>query len=241
MPVAGAEPDAAGLIAALVRQQRTPGYRTRARVEIDPAQGDERHFQVLIKGRLDGSTNETLVVVMWPRDQKGRAWMIRRTEAGVVGGFRLEPGGEATPIQAGEFDEPLLGSDLGLDDFAETFWEWPEVRVVGEEKVGSAECWIVESKSAGSAVRHPRVRSWLAKEKPIAMRIEKFDASGTLRKRLTAGRVVRRDDGGWAVAEWTVESVGAGSHTRVTGSRSDRDLTLPAAEFTPEGVRKLVE
>lgn len=240
-PIAAAEPDATGLVAALVRQQRTPGYRTRARVEIEPAQGPERHYQVLIKGRRDGTTDETLVVVMWPRDDKGRAWMIRRTEAGVVGGFRLVPGQEPTPIQSGDLDEPLLGSDLGLDDFAETFWEWPEARVVGDEKIGSTDCWIVESKSADPAVRHPRIRSWLAKEKPIAMRIEKYDGSGILRKRLSAGRVVRRDDGGWAVAEWTVETVGAGSRTRVSGSRNDRDLTLPAAEFTPEGVRKLVD
>ncbi|MBL9129198.1 MAG: outer membrane lipoprotein-sorting protein [Verrucomicrobiales bacterium] len=234
-------PDARTLVAALVKSQSTSGYRTRARVAIEPAQGPERHYQVLIKGRRDAAVSETLVLVLWPREEKGRAWMIRRDAAGVVGGFRLAPGGASTPIRSEDLDEPLLGSDLGIDDFAETFWEWADASVVGEEKVGGTACWIVESRSGDPSVRHPRIRSWLAKEKSVAMRVEKYDAADVLRKRLTAGRVVRRDEGGWVAAEWTVETVGRGGQTRVTGSRSDRGLELPAVEFTPEAISKLVE
>ncbi len=73
------------------------------------------------------------------------------------------------------------------------------------------------------------------------MRIDKLDAAGAVRKRLTAGRVVHRDEGGWAVAEWTMETVASGSRTRVSATRSDRDLALPADEFSPEGVRGLIE
>jgi|GEM_PF-1128619 len=242
-PGAEEAPDARGLVSAVVRNQRTSGSKARVRLSIEPAegQGRTRSLQVLIKSRRDGWTHETLVVVMWPRDEKGRAWMIRQTDAGEVGGFRFAPPNEVTPITAAELDDPLFGSDLSVDDFAESFWEWPEQRVAGVEKVGSADCWVVESRTSDPSVRHPRIRSWLAKDRPIALRVEKSDKNGELRKRLTAGRVVRRDEGGWVVADWMVETLASGSRTRVSGSRSDRDLTLPASEFTPEGIRQLVD
>lgn len=242
-PPAAETPDARGLVSAVVRNQQTTGSKARLRLAIEPpeGQGPARSLQVLLKSRREGATQETLVMVQWPREEKGRAWMIRRTDSGEVGGFRFMPPNEVTPVTAAELEAPLFGSDLSVDDFAESFWNWPEQQVVGVEKVGSAECWVVESRTSDASVRHPRVRSWLAKDKPIALRVDKSDKNGELRKRLTAGRVVRRDEGGWVVAEWMVETVTSGSRTRVTGSRSDRDLTLPASEFSPEGVRQLLD
>ncbi len=238
---ADAKPEVGALVSAVVENQRTTGSRTRARVSIEPAKGPERSMQVLIKSRRDGATNETLVMVMWPRVEKGRAWMIRRTGSGEISGFRLIPPDSVFPVAAADLDEPLFGSDLSVDDFAESFWDWPDQRLAGEEKVGNTDCWIVDSHIGQPGARHPRIRSWLAKEKPVALRVEKFGADGVLGKRLTAGRVVRQDEGGWAVAEWTVETIGTGSRTKVSGSRSERDLALPASEFTPDGVQQLIE
>lgn len=235
------QPEARSLVSAVVQNQRTTGSRARAKLSIEPAQGPTRSLQVLIKGRLDGPTHETLIVVMWPREEKGRAWMIRRIDGGETSGFQFAPPNDVTPLTARELDSSLFDSDLSVDDFAESFWEWPDQQLVGEEKVGTTECWVVESRTTDPNVRHPRMRSWLSKDKPIALRVEKFDKVGAVQKRLTAGRVVRRDGGGWVVAEWMVETVATGSRTRVSGSRSDRDLTLPAAEFTPDGVRQLLE
>lgn len=234
-------PEARAVVSAVVRNQRSTGTRARARLSIEAKEGPTRSLQVLIKGRREGATNETLVVVMWPREQKGQAWMIRRTDAGEISGFRFAPPNEVRPVSAADLDEPLFGSDLCVDDFAESFWEWPDQRITGEEKVGNLACWVVESRTTDPSIRHPRIRSWLAKERPVAMRVEKSDREGTLRKRLTAARVVRRDDDGWSVGEWTVETVEAGSRTTVSGSRSDRDLTLPASDFTVEGVRQLID
>lgn len=242
-PPAPETPEARALVSAVVQNQRTTGSKARLRLAIEPpeGQGPARSLQVLLKSRHEGATQETLVMVQWPREEKGRAWMIRRTDTGEVGGFRFIPPNEVTPVTAVDLDAPVFGSDLGIDDFAESFWEWPEQQVVGVEKIGSAECWVVESRTSAASVRHPRVRSWLAKDKPIALRVEKSDKNGELRKRLTAGRVVRREEGGWVVAEWMVETLASGSRTRVTASRSDRGLTLPAFEFSPEGVRQLLD
>ena len=96
--VAAAEPeslpDAKALVSGVVQNQRTTGSRARAKLSIEPAQGPTRSLQVLIKGRREGATNETLVVVMWPREEKGRAWMIRRTDAGEVS---VVPTGSTAP------------------------------------------------------------------------------------------------------------------------------------------------
>ncbi len=130
-------PDAAALVSALVQSQRTSGSRTRARMSIEVDGNRDRSLQVLIKTRRDGSTNETLVVAMWPRDDKGRAWMIRRTDAGEIGGFRFTPPNEVVPVTPASLDDPLFGSDLSVEDFAESFWDWPHPRVTGSEKVGN--------------------------------------------------------------------------------------------------------
>jgi len=228
-------------IEAVIRNQRTTGLRARAKLSIEPRQGAERSVQVLIKERRDGAARETLVVSLWPREEKGKAWMLRRTEKGDLEGFRFTPPEDVAPVSAANLDERIFDSDLGVDDFAESFWEWPDVKAVGEEKVGNTVCRVVEFQTTLAGVRHPRVRAWLAKEKPVAMRVEKYDAAGALSKRMSAGRVVHREDGGWSVAEWTVETVSAGSRTRVSGSRSDRDLVIPPEEFTVEGIRKLIQ
>ncbi|MGE3311603.1 MAG: outer membrane lipoprotein-sorting protein [Limisphaerales bacterium] len=250
---AGAETpvDARALVSALVESQRTSGSRTRARISVE-REGDrdrdgdrerDRSLQVLIKTRREGATNETLVVAMWPKEEKGRAWMIRQAEAAGLGGFRFEPPNEVVPLTSADLDQPLFGSDLSVEDFVESFWDWPDPRVTGSEKVEGADCWVLELRAPdpSPSVRHPRVRLWIAKEKSVAMRIDKLDAAGAVQKRLTAGRVVRRDEGGWVVAEWTMETVASKSRTRVSATRSDRGLSLRADEFSPEGVRALVE
>ena len=241
--IKGAEPapEVSKWVEAVIRNQRTTGLRARAKLSIEPRQGAERSVQVLIKERRDGAVHETLVVSLWPREEKGRAWMLRRTAIGDIEGFRFTPPEEVTPISAANLDERLFDSDLGVDDFAESFWEWTDVKAIGEEKIGSTVCRVVEFRTVLAGVRHPRVRAWLPKEKPVPLRVEKYDVQDVLSKRMSAGRVVHREDGGWSVAEWTVETVPAGSRTRVSGSRSDRDLVIPPEEFTVEGIRKLIQ
>jgi hypothetical protein len=69
--------------------------------------------------------------------------------------------------------------------------------------------------------------------------IEKCGRSGQPLTRITVERAGKRDDGGWSPVELTIDALDSGWQTRVTFSRGERGLTLPAADFSPAAVRAL--
>ncbi len=228
----------------LVQRLRTPqessaGLRLRARLEVDlPGEENDRAVQLMIKQRQDEQIRQTLLVAMWPRNLRGEALMIERSEQADISGFRFEPPDTSTPLTEADLGDPLFGTSVRPEDLIESFRDWPRHTTVGAAAAGRRECWVVESHKDEEAP-FPAVRSCVGIKEEIPLIIERFDADGELIARIRADKLVFREDRGWLPAALTVESPLTQERASIRFTRSDRDVVYAPEEFTPEGVRAL--
>jgi len=239
LALAAAPPlDADTLVAQVVESQRTRGARIRARLAITPPRATRaKTLQLLIETRREGASREALYLVLFPAAEKGRALVIRRTADGAATGFLREPDGSITPLTEQRMGDPVLGSALTVEDLAESFMDWPSPRLAGRDAVASRSCEVVEfRRPRAGAGRSAVVRACLSPELRLPLRVESFDAGGALLKRIEADRLVRHD-GRYTVAGFTVDSA-SGGRIELDGSKAERDVEIPADDFTPEGIAR---
>jgi hypothetical protein len=226
------------LVAKVVEANRTTGFRVRAKLVVTMANPEHREVkQLLIKSRTDGQTTTTLYQILWPVESKGQSLLIERKGAS-VGGFLFEPPGTVKKLSAAMLSQPFFGSDLAIEDLAEDFWDWPSQKIVGEETLDKKLCTIVESRPPGDAASsYLVVKTWIAPELALPLRVEKYGKNRRLVRRITADRIMKVNDR-WTAANIIVDPDGGNSRTVLEGSKSERDLDLPAADFTLEAIKR---
>jgi hypothetical protein len=227
------------LIAKIEAAQKTSGFRTRARVIQNAADSkDPEVLQLLIKGRRQGDAVQTLYQVLWPKPVEGRTLVVETSADGTVSGFLFEPPGSKIPLTPELMAQPLFGTGVAVEDVAEAYWHWPLQKLAGDEMVAGHRCKILESRpGAGTTTSYSLVRSWIAPDLSLPLRVEKLGKDGRLERRFTAAKIARQGAGCWTAAVLVVDS-SDGRRTTIEGTRSDRDLTLPADQFTVEGIKR---
>ncbi len=227
------------LIARIMDAQKTSGFRTRARlIRTSAGTGAEEVTQLLIKGRREGEAAEVLYQALWPPAVRGQALVVQRRPGHAAGGFFYEPPDSRRPLTAELLARPFFGSDLSVEDLVEEFWSWPSQRVAGREALEGRACYILESRPpAGAATAYSLVKSWIAPDLALPVRIEKYFRDGRVAKRFTAERLLKQAGGRWAAARVVVSPAGGHSRTVLEGTKSERDLLLPAEQFTLEGLK----
>jgi hypothetical protein len=226
------------LVAKVIEANRTTGFRVRAKLVVTTANPEHREVkQLLIKSRTDGQTTTTLYQILWPAESKGQSLLIER-KGDSVSGFLFEPPGTVKKLSAAMLSQPFFGSDLAIEDLAEDFWDWPSQKIVGEETIDKKLCTIVESRPPGDAASsYLVVKTWIAPELALPLRVEKYGKNRRLVRRITADRIMKVNDR-WTAANIIVDPDGGNSRTVLEGSKSERDLDLPAADFTLEAIKR---
>jgi len=239
LSVWGGDPAAEALIAKVLSAQETSGFRVRARlVRGAPGADKPEVTQLLIKGRREGDTTEVLYEVLWPTAVRGRALVVRRAPGKPVTGFLFDPPDRQRPLSPDLMRQPLFGTDFSVEDVVDEFWSWPDQRRAGEEAVGGRACQVLESRPGpGAATAYSLVRSWVAPDLALPLRVEKYGKDGSLARRFTAESLMKQG-GRWVAAKVTVVPAGGRTRTLLEGTKSERDLTLPASDFTVEALRK---
>ncbi len=226
------------LVAKVVDANKTTGFRVRAKLVVTTANPEHREVkQLLIKSRTDGKTTTTLYQILWPVESKGQSLLIER-KGDSVSGFLFEPPGTVKKLSAAMLSQPFFGSDLAIEDLAEDFWDWPSQKIVGEETLDKKLCTIVESRPPGDAASsYLVVKTWIAPDLALPLRVEKYGKNRRLVRRITADRIMKVNDR-WTAANIIVDPDGGNSRTVLEGSKSERDLDLPAADFTLEAIKR---
>jgi hypothetical protein len=226
------------LVAKVVEANRTSGFRVRAKLVVTTANPEHREVrQLLIKGRTEGKTTTTLYQILWPAESKGQSLLIEK-KGDSVSGFLFEPPGTVKKLSPALLTQPFFGSDLAIEDLAEDFWDWPSQKIVGEETIDRRPCTIVESRPPGDiASSYLLVNTWIAPELALPLRVEKYGKNRRLVRRITADRIMKVNDR-WRAADIIVDPGGGNSRTVLEGSKSERDLNLPAADFTLEAIKR---
>ena len=168
----------------------------------------------------------------------GEAILLHK-EAGQAGtGSLFLPPDTIHTLASSQMTEPLFGSDLSYADMVENFFEWEHQTIVGTEMVDRVVCQIIESKP-GKRDRSPyhSVRSWVDTARLVPLRVEKYNTTGRLLRRIETTRVSTDDDHHHIPANLTVQGSRADSVTKLEGSRLKSNVTYDENEFTPAGLK----
>ncbi|MFZ0820910.1 MAG: outer membrane lipoprotein-sorting protein [Candidatus Acidiferrales bacterium] len=226
------------VIEKVIAARRTSGFRVHAKLTRSTAALDSAKDvrQLLIKSRRDGEATKTLYQVLWPTKFAGEAILIEDSGDHQVKGF-LFRNGAATPLTNQSLEGEFFGSDIHIEDAVEGFWYWPSRKSAGEETIDKRRCMIVELRPGPDTVtQYSMVKAWVAPEISLAMKIQVYGRDGKLVKTVTTDRVVKEGKL-WLAATVKVLPVVGKTQTVLEGTKSERDLQLPAADFTIEAIK----
>lgn len=235
-----AEELAADQIIAKVKDARTTaGFRIRAKLVHTQLPSEKRDArQLLIKGRRDGESITVLYQLIWPSAFAGHSLVVEKSADHKLGGFLFEQPDKVTSLTPSLVTQRFFESDFTIEDVIEGYWDWPLQKIVGEESVKGRLCKILESRpSTDTSTAYSLVKTWVATDIAMALRVETFGKDGELVKRIRVDKFVKQADNHWAAAIVTVEPADGKSRTTLEGTKSERDLDIPAEEFTLEKIK----
>ena len=212
-------PNLAGAMAAAVED----GDAT-ARVKMtSPGSGV---LQIRIKSRRSVGNTLTAYEILWPNERKGEAFILRKSGNGT---FKAA-GGTADKLGAADMSKSVFGTALAYADVIENFFRWNNQSLAGTETVGKTECVVLESRPGGQdASIYGRVRSWIDPRRMVTMRVEKYDKSGRLARRIETTQVAK-DDTGKNVPSGMRVTAGEKT-TEIDGANIRHDVTHTDADF----------
>jgi Outer membrane lipoprotein-sorting protein len=231
------------LAARLSAVRTTSSSYVRLRMEVQqPPGAPQATLQIQIKERWTKTTADVLYQVLWPKERKGEAVLLRQASGGPPTGSLLAASGKLRSLESSQLKEPLFGSDLSLADAIENFFAWRNQAIVGTEVLDDVSCPILESKPGeGDFSIYGRVRTWVDPGRLVPLRVEKYLSSGQLARRIETTRVVvAKGTGGHIPANLTVRGLRGNSVTELDGSRIRHDIAFTDREFTPEGLGEVV-
>jgi hypothetical protein len=210
---------------------------TFVRVRMETGQGEKQTFQLQIKSRISGGNADIVYQILFPKERKGEAVLLHRS-GGKFSGTLFTPLNTARPIASVQLNQPLFGSDLSYEDIIDNQFAWNQQAIVGTEVINGTACQILESKPGKDRTSsYSKVRTWVDPRRLVPLRIQKYDASGKLVRRINTTRVVL-DEGDSIPANLSVEGP-RGTTTEIDGSHIKRRVTYEDTDFTPNGLKQL--
>lgn len=203
-----------------------------ARARFKSASGEV--LQVQIKSRRGPGRSAVAYEVLWPAERKGETVILRRSGGGAPEGWIKSPSCEPKRIEPAQFMDGIFGSELAVRDTLENFFRWGNQTLAGQERIGNADCVILESRPASKdSTSYGKVRSWIDTRRMIALRVEKFDRSGRLVRRIETTQVAKDDRGRHVPAGMEVTQAGRPGMTEISGSNIRHDVRHEDSVFSP--------
>ena len=136
--------------------------------------------------------------------------------------------------------QSLMGSDLSYEDMMEDrkLADTYNAKVIGEEKIGSTNCWILELTANVSDVAYSARKLWVDTERFIPLKEELFAKSGQLLKTLEMNNI-QKIQGKWYPLTMIYKDVlkdGNGTEFKVTDIKFNQDI--PDYIFSKAALKK---
>ena len=194
-------------------------------------------LQIQIKERRTKTSSEVVYQVLYPKERKGESVLLRKIGKAPASGSIFVPTNTERPID--DLKGSLFGSDLSYEDVVDNFFAWEQQAIVGNEEVEGVKCPILESKPGkDERSMYGSVRSWIDVRRLVPLRVEKYDTSGKLLRRIDTTRVVA-DANHHIPANLSVGAARPDSVTLLDGSRIRHNVTYTDRDFTIEGLKEL--
>jgi hypothetical protein len=242
LPARAADPaalTAADLAAKLSTLREDGSTFIRLKLEIKPASGEKTILQVQIKGRHTKAASDVVYQVLWPKERKGEAILLHKTGDRAATGSIFLPATGVRTLEAGQMKDALLGTDLCYEDVIDNFFAWDQQILAGTETIDRVPCQILESKPGkGERSSYASVRTWIDTKRFLPLRIEKFNSSGQLIRRITTTDVVKQNDR-YLPATLAVQGPRKDSISDFDGSKIKFDVTYTDRDFTVDALKAL--
>jgi outer membrane lipoprotein-sorting protein len=235
MPCFAFAADNASELAARLRAKESGSTFVRIRMQL--GNGENQTLQVQIKSRVSDAAVDNVYQILFPKERKGESVLLHRSGHKFTGTV-FTPPNSLKPIATTEMNQPLFGSALSYEEIIDSPYSWSQQAIVGSEDVDGNPCQILESKHGKD---HPSsyasVKTWVDSRRMVPLRIEKYDGSGKVVRRINTTRILL-DGGDSLPADLKVYGPG-GSVTQISGSRIKRGLKYSDSDFTPDGLKQL--
>ena len=197
---------------------------------------EKQILQLQIKSRVSDSNADIVYQILFPKERKGEAVLLHRSGGKSVGTL-FTPPNNTRPIASGQLNQPLFGSDLSYEDIIDNPFTWNRQTIVGSEEINGTACQVLESKpDQGHASSYSKVRTWVDPRRLVPLRIEKYDASGKVLRRINTTRVLL--DGDESIPA-NLSAQSPRGTTEIDGSHIKRRVTYEDTDFTPNGLKQL--
>ena len=235
LPSFASAADTASGLAAKLRAKESGSMFVRIRMET--GSGGKQTLQIQIKSRVSDASGDIVYQILFPKERKGESVLLHRS-GNKFSGTLFAPPNNLKSIGSAEMKQSLFGSALSYEDIIDSPFAWTQQAIAGTEDMDGTPCQILESKPGkGQTSSYSSVKSWIDSRRLVPLRIEKYDSSGKVIRRINTTRVLL--EGGDSLPVDLKVYGPAGSVTQITGSRLKRGVSHTDAEFTPEGLKQL--
>src|SRR5215212_3043490 len=235
LPCLACAADNASDLAAKLHAKQTGSSFVRIRMEI--GSGGNQTLQVQIKSRESDAASDIVYQILFPKERKGESVLLHRSGR-KFSGTLFTPPNTLKSIASAEMRQALFGTELSYEDIIDSPYGWGQQAIVGSEDVDGNACQILESKPGKDhSSSYSGVKTWVDPRRMVPLRIEKYDSSGKVVRRINTTRILL-DGGDSLPADLKVYGAGDAA-TQISGSRIKRGLNYPDSEFTAEGLQQL--
>ena len=231
-------PTAAEIAARLSALQQNGSTYVRLQLSVKQASGPVKpKLDLQIKSRHTATATDVVYQVLWPKDRKGEAVLMRKQAGAAASGSLYTP---PDKMSAALLLQPVFNSDLCYGDLVENSFAWEQQAIIGSEEVDGVTCTILESKPGKAAHSiYGSTKTWVDTRRMVPLRVEKYATSGTLVRRIDTTRVTTDDDGHHVVANLLARRPGQATTTELEGTKIRRGVVYAEHDFTTEGMKEL--
>jgi predicted RND superfamily exporter protein len=240
-------PSAADLMARSYAATKLTDSEGKATFRLRKSGGDERVRSTLTWSKLkaDGVDNMRLTRFTAPADIAGAATLTIEHSGGDDDIWIYLPASrKIRRLAASDKRDGYVGTDFSYGDVVgHRPTDWTQ-KLVGEETVDGAPCWVVESLPARPEIAeqsgYGRRVNWLRKDNLVAVKGEAYDEAGALLKRFTASdiRLVEPAKGRWQAMKTTAENVQTGHMTEIVFEELKAGVGLEESRFTTRALEE---
>jgi hypothetical protein len=195
--------------------------------------GHERVRTLRAYTKTDGPVRKAIIRFLSPADIEGTGFLVLEREGAETEQFLYLPAlRRARRIVSSQKSRSFVNSDFTYEDMERRPVEDFQHTLAGEETVEQVPCWVVDSApKPGVRSQYGRIRSWVAKDLDVPLRIHYFDKKGRPVKTYQV-QALQQIEGIWTETAVVMHNLEDDHRTIVKTLRIDCNTGLGDSAFT---------
>jgi hypothetical protein len=212
---------------------------SRQTMELAPASGQKRVRQLNISVLEKNGDRSTLLRFISPADIQGTGFLAVEDGQGETAQFLYLPALNRTRrIVAGQKSRSFVNTDFTYEDMERRPVDDSEHIIVGDESLNSVRCWIMESRpKTGSNSQYTMVRSWVAQDMLLPLRVDFFTGGETPIKRYAVLQLENIQNI-WTETKVAMEDLSSGHKTTLETTDIQYNTGLSDSIFTQQALER---